>query len=56
MRLKVLDCKPETSQDKLLLFVLYAGHGVIREGNTNIMFNEKRDLDLYEDLEGLLRK
>ncbi len=55
-RLKLLDCKPENSNDKLFLLVLYAGHGVIRQGHTNIMFNEERDSDRYEDLEGLLRR
>ena len=54
-RLKVLDTKPENSDEKILLFVLYAGHGVIKQARTNIMFNEERDSDRYEDLEGLLR-
>ena len=55
-RLTVLDCKPENSDEKLLLFVLYAGHGVISQAHTNIMFNEERDTDRFEDLEGLLRE
>ena len=42
-RLNLLDTKPETSDEKLLLFVLYAGHGVTRQARTNIMFNEERD-------------
>jgi hypothetical protein len=54
--LKILETKPENSNDKLLLLVIYAGHGVIRQKNTNIMFNEERDSDRYEDLEGLLIK
>jgi hypothetical protein len=55
-RLALLDTKPETSDEKLLLFVLYAGHGVTRKARTNIMFNEGRDSDQFEDLEGLLRE
>ena len=50
----MLDTKPENSDEKLLLFVFYAGHGVIRKAHTNIMFNEERDSDRYEDLEGLI--
>ena len=55
-RLKVLDTKPENSDEKILLFVLYAGHGVIKQARTNIMFNEERDSDRFEDFEGLLRE
>jgi hypothetical protein len=42
-RVKVLETKPETSAEKLLLFVLYAGHGLMRKEHTNIMFNEESD-------------
>jgi hypothetical protein len=38
-RLTVLHNMPETSEEKLLLFVLYAGHGVSIKARTNIMFN-----------------
>ena len=55
-RLTVLDTKHETSDEKLLLFVLYAGHGVTRKARNNIMFNEERDSDRFEDLEGSLRE
>jgi hypothetical protein len=55
-RLIVLHNKPETSDEKLLLFVLYAGHGVSRKARTIIMFNEESDSDRFEDLEGFLRE
>ena len=42
-RLNILHNMPETSDENLLLFVLYAGHGVMRKEHTNIMFNEERD-------------
>ncbi len=42
-RLYDLESKREDSADKLLLFVLYAGNGVMRKEHTNIMFNEESD-------------
>ena len=50
-RLTLLNAKPENSDEKLLLFVFYAGHGVIRQEHTNIMFNEEKESDRFENLE-----